>query len=96
MEPISRGERKLRKGIEAMMDKANHEFYGKRMTDGERRELYLRDVAFMERLAAQVADQIECRKLGEVSLRDSLQLRRYVVESRIDGESFDYLVTGPG
>ena len=96
MGPKSRGERKLRKGIEAMMDKANHEFYGKRMTDGETRALYLNDVVFVEKLAAQVADQIKCRKLGELSLKDSSKHRRYVVESRIDGESFDYLVSGPG
>jgi hypothetical protein len=95
MEPKSRGERKLRKGIEAMMDKANQEFYGNRMTDSETKELYLRDVVFMEKLAAQVADQIKCRKLAEISLRDSLQERRYSVESRIDGESFDYLIGGP-
>jgi hypothetical protein len=95
MKPMSKAERKLRMGIEAMMDKANWEMYGRSLSKDERRDNYLRDIIFLEKLAMQVSDQIECRKASEKVLRETLQSTRYRIESTIEADSFEYLVLRP-
>ncbi len=94
MRPNSKAERKLRRGIEAMVDKANMKFYGWDSSEGERQERYLGDIVFSERLAMQVADIIECRKASEKYLQENLRCKRYRVEATIDAESFNYSVLG--
>ena len=94
MRSISRSERKLRRGIEAMICKANWKYYGRLPYKDEDKYLRHRDEELLGRLALQIADEVDYHKKAEKYLMENLEAKKFRFEATTDGESFEYSILG--
>lgn len=94
MRSISRSERKLRRGIESVICKANWRYYGRLPYRDDDKYLRLKDEELLGRLAMQIMDEVDYHKRAEKHLMDNLEAKKFKFEASTDGETFECFVLG--